>query len=246
MGVLKLVVSIRYHLDINSESIMGSASHQLAWSKGKNDRLKQGADPTAENGICPQYGIRHGTEINLIRRNRDRRRIIVLSPLCIIAAVILVQPIVSELSLAPAQKMLVSADDMGPGWESTDPERRAPSSPGATGSAWTRPGYDAGQTYIECSCYLTLFSAMEHANATYLDRLNNIDSFYRGNMANIPAGDRTESAQMIHDGQVWQQAVVMQKGSAVVSITMQVLGGTGGIDPATVLKLVEAQAEKIP
>ena len=205
-----------------------------------------GGGATADGDICPQCGVDHKVERELLRRSRKRRRIIIVVAIGALIAILIARPIIAQLSLTPAQRMLVSADDMGPGWESTDPERRAPSSPGATGSAWTRPGYDAGQTYIECSCYLTLFSAMEHANATYLDRLNNIDSFYRGNMANIPAGDRTESAQMIHDGQVWQQAVVMQKGSAVVSITMQVLGGTGGIDPATVLKLVEAQAEKIP
>ena len=205
-----------------------------------------GGGATADGDICPQCGVDHKVERELLRRSRKRRRIIIVVAIVALIAILIARPIIAQLSLTPAQRMLVSADDMGVGWESTDPERQRLSLPGATDSAWARLGYEVGQTYVECSCHLTLFSTIEYANATYQKGLNNIEIFYRTNSVNISAGDRAAGIQSIHDGQVRLQAVMMQKGNAVVSITLQVLDGNGSIDPATVLKLVEAQASKLP
>jgi hypothetical protein len=215
-------------------------------SEGKNDHSKREADATADDDSHPQRDISHDAKSDTHRRSRKRRGIIALSLLCIIAAIIFIQPLVAELSLSPAQRMLVSANDLGSGWESTDPERWGFSSTGATDSAWIRLGYGVGETYVECNCYLTIFSTLDHANNAYLKVLSNIDRYYSGNLTNISAGDRAAGAQLVSGGQVWMQAMVIQEGNVIVSITMQVLGGNGSIDSTIVNKLAKAQVTKIP
>lgn len=179
-------------------------------------------------------------ERELLRRSKRQRRVILVALICAAVAIAVIWPILNQQPITMSQRLIVTADDLGPGWTSTKPELDPITSNERTRPAEVRLGFENGSTYSEVTCRLYIYSSIEQANASYLKSTLNGTT---GSALNV--GDRAMIEADMDDGHVighW--LLIMQEGEVVVS--MSALSYKGPIiDKAQMVELAEIQAAKI-
>lgn len=205
----------------------------------------EGRGATADSDTCPQCGTNHKVERELLRRSRKRRRIIIVVAIIALIAILIARPTIAQLSLTPAQRMLVSADDMEPGWSSTTPRSMNDRIPEATDSATVQLGFENGSSYIDGRCTLVIYSTRELADAAYQLGLEDIQY---GDPEDITMGDRAAYIQDIqNDGHAMHQLMMMQKGEYIAWFSLAIHNDQPGTaDMAPLIALSEAQLKKLP
>lgn len=196
--------------------------------------------PAGEEG-CEICGPDHEAGRTSLRRSRRRNLTILLALLCaaaVISAAWLAWP---ALTASPAQKLLVTSDDLGDGWQTTAPEKGSSRSAEVVDTASVRVGRADDPYYFDGRISLTLFSTEEGANASFQDGLDS----YGGTSFELADGTRAMSVQHDQDGIVWHQLLMMQKGGAIVWISLGELQHSTAVETAWMLQLAEAQAAKL-
>jgi hypothetical protein len=175
----------------------------------------------------------------MLRRRRKRGLIIFVALICVALLLLVVWPIVSTPSPSVSERLIITADDLGPGWTGTKPEIDPVGGEGPH-TAWVRLLFTNGSTRCEVTCHLYAYPTAEQANASYQESIVNTTT---GNVLNV--GDRAMiMADMNESNAVWHWLLTMQKGNVVV--WMSALSDDGpAIDEMQMIELAEIQAAKM-
>jgi hypothetical protein len=205
-----------------------------------------GADRPESNDDCPLCGpdIKRGREA-LDRSRKWRLTVLAIGAIIIVAAIAL-QPIVHEMQLTPSQKMIVTSNDLGPGWWSGEPEKVTGDRVPTADAAYVRLQYLEGSELVDGHCYLSKFQSQELAGAYFLEHRDDAVT----NEANVSTevtavGDHAymiSSDMSGHDG--WSKLIIVQKGSWVASIYLST--GSTTVSEELIVHAAEVQAAKLP
>lgn len=182
----------------------------------------------------------------LLIRGRKRRRMIIISALLVVAAILIARPVLAELDLTPSQKLIVTSDDLGPGWSGDSVSQVTTRAAGATDAATI--GMWNSELRLDCYATLTAFSTLEHANESYqrtLDGYTGDEARHEGPVS-VEAGDRSVFIDyQSEDGKIRNAVLAMQKGRFIATIALVTHDGPG-IDTALIVELAKVQAARLP
>ncbi|GEM_PF-4570862 len=205
-----------------------------------------GAEPPEGDEKCPLCGPDEQRGRAVFDRSRKRRLTVLVIGLAIILAAIVLQPIVHELQLTPSQKLVVTSNDLGPGWWSGEPEKVTDHRAPTADTAYVRLQYLEGSKLVEGHCYLFKFPAQELADAYYLEHRDDAvtnEAFV--SMEFIAVGDHaylTSSNMNGHDG--WSRHALIQKGSWIAYIFLSTVDAD--MSEELIVHAAEVQAAKLP
>ena len=177
----------------------------------------------------------------------------------LIALVVLISAIVIAATIfaiywtgAPpsSHRYIVTAADLGEDWGTssvqTPPEEWNIN--GSDNSAYVSMGYDNGIARTSGSLTLAIFATAEEANDTYLDQIKMFYDTSSGNWSsvNVSYGDHATLISLSEDQAiVYEQLLFMQKGTAVVVISIVSMNGSD-VTISQVEDVARIQAQKLP
>lgn len=182
-----------------------------------------------------------------------RRHNLLIALVVLILAILIAATIFALYSTedrSSSHRYIVTAADLGEGWGTSSVQ--TPSEEcninGSDNSAYISMGYDNGTARTSGFLTLAMFATAEEANDTYLDQIKmyyDISSMDWPSI-NVSYGDHaTLISKLDNQGNVYERLLFMQKGTAVVVISIASMNGSD-VMISQVEEVARIQAQKLP
>ena len=201
-----------------------------------------GSDQGSGNGSCPLCGPDLRAGRTGLGRSRRKRITVLIALLCAAIFLLVIWPIVSSPPPPDSIKLIITADELGPGWTGSRPETDPLVSEGPN-PAMVRLAYGSGSLYFMVTCRLYVFPTTDLANESYCGWIEGVSA---GSMENVTVGDRAVIATYLNEsGEAGLRNLAMQKGSSILWIVSPDAYGPA-MEETHLIALAEAQAAKLP